>query len=105
MGAADGFEELVAIVEYGSVTAAAAALGLPRPTVSRRLGRLEERLGVRLLHRTTRRMKLSRQGEVLYPKARQVVLVARDTEAGVRRLDGVPRGRLRIMFPESHPFS
>lgn len=103
MSAADGFEELVAIVEHGSVTAAARALDLPRPTVSRRLGRLEERLGVRLLHRTTRRMKLSRQGEILYPKARQVVSAAREAEADVRRLDGVPRGRLRISVPVGLP--
>ncbi len=103
MSLAEGFEELVAIVEHGSVTAASAALGLPRPTVSRRLARLEGRLGVRLLHRTTRRMKLSPQGEVLYPKARRVVLAARDAEAEVRRLDGMPRGLLRISAPMGLP--
>ena len=103
MGTAEGFEELVAIVEHGSVTAAAAALGLPRPTVSRRLARLEERLGVRLLHRTTRRMKLSQQGELLYPKARRVVLAAQDAEAEVRRLDDEPRGLLRISVPMGLP--
>lgn len=103
MSTADGFEELVAIVERGSVTAAAAALGLPRPTVSRRLARLEERLGVRLIHRTTRRQKLSPQGELFYPKARNVVLAAREAEAEVMRLDGRPHGLLRISVPMGLP--
>lgn len=99
MESGTGFEEFVAIVEAGSVTGAAETLGLPRPTVSRRLARLEERLGVRLLHRTTRRLKATRQGEVLYGKARRVVDAARQAEAEVRRLDGVPRGLLRLSAP------
>ncbi len=103
MGAADGFEEFVAIVDGGSVTAAADALGLPRPTLSRRLARLEERLGTRLLHRTTRRMTMTPHGEVLYAKARRVVYSAREAEAAVRRLDGVPRGLLRVSTPTAMP--
>lgn len=100
---ASGFEEFVTIVDSGSVTGAADALGLPRPTVSRRLARLEERLGVRLLHRTTRRMKMTPQGELLYVKARRVVDAAREAEAEVRRLDGVPRGSLRVSMPNAMP--
>lgn len=100
---AAGFEEFVTIVEQGSVTGAADALGLPRPTVSKRLARLEERLGVRLLHRTTRRMKLSPQGEVLYEKARRVVHAAREAEGAVQRLDDVPRGLLRVAIPTRVP--
>ncbi len=100
---AAGFEEFVAIVDHGSVTGAAQALGLPRPTVSKRLARLEERLGVRLLHRTTRRMKLSESGEALYEKARRVVHAAREAEAAVQRLDDVPRGLLRVAIPPRVP--
>jgi len=100
---AAGFEEFVSIVEHGSVTGAATTLGLPRPTVSKRLARLEERLGVRLLHRTTRRMKLTEQGELLYDRARRVVQAARDAEAAVRRLDDVPRGQLRVLIPPRVP--
>lgn len=102
---ASGFEEFVSIVDHGSVTGAAKALGLPRPTVSKRLGRLEERLGIRLLHRTTRRMKLTEQGELLYDRARGVVHAARDAEAAVRRLDDVPRGLLRVLIPPRVPES
>lgn len=100
---ASGFEEFVAIVENGSVTRAAEALGLPRPTVSKRLARLEERLGVRLLHRTTRRMALTEHGSVLYDKARRVVDAAREAESAVQRLDEVPRGLLRVLIPPRVP--
>jgi DNA-binding transcriptional LysR family regulator len=102
---ANGFEEFVSIVDHGSVTGAAAALGLPRPTVSKRLARLEARLGVRLLHRTTRRMTLTRQGELLYERARGVVHAAREAEAAVQRLDDVPRGLLRVLVPPRVPQS
>jgi DNA-binding transcriptional LysR family regulator len=100
---AAGFEEFVAIVDHGSVTGAAETLGLPRPTVSKRLARLEERLGVRLLHRTTRRMNLTPQGQLLYEKARRVVHAVRVAEAAVQRLDDVPRGLLRILIPPRTP--
>lgn len=103
MSIAEGFEEFVAVVEEGSLTAAAAALGMPRPTLSRRLARLEERLSVRLLHRTTRRQTLTSQGEALYRKARWVMEAARDAEDEVRRLDGVPRGLLRVSIPSGMP--
>ena len=105
MQAAQGFEEFVSIVDHNSVTGAADALGLPRPTVSRRLARLEERLGVRLLHRTTRRMNLTPQGQLLYAKARRLVDAAREAEAEVRRLDGVPRGLLRLSTPTGMAFA
>lgn len=100
---ADGFEEFVAIVESGSVTRAAQALELPRPTVSKRLARLEERLGVRLLHRTTRRINPTQQGKLLYEKARPIVQAAREAEAAVQRLDNVPRGLLRVLVPPRVP--
>lgn len=103
MDVASGFEEFVSIVDEGSVSAAATALGLPRPTLSKRLARLEDRLGVRLLHRTTRRMTLTPQGRVLYAKARRLVEAAREVEAEVRRLDGVPRGLLRVNIPAATP--
>jgi DNA-binding transcriptional LysR family regulator len=100
---ADGFEEFVAIVDGGSVTRAAEALSLPRPTVSKRLARLEERLGVRLLHRTTRRMDLTREGALFYERARRVVRAAREAEAEIQRLDDVPRGLLRVLIPPRVP--
>lgn len=94
-----GFEEFVRTVDEGSVSAAARSLGVPRATLSRRLGRLEERLGVRLLHRSTRRLKLTRAGEELYPRARRIVEEAIAAQDAVRRLDEVPRGLLRVSVP------
>ena len=55
-------QAFVLAVDEGSVSGASRALGLPRATVSRRLGRLEERLCVRLLHRTTRELSLTEAG-------------------------------------------
>jgi len=98
-----GLVEFVAVVDSGSVTGAARALGVPRPTISKRLARLEARLGVRLLHRTTRRMTLTKPGAVLYEKARRVVEAAHEAEDAVLRLDDVPRGRLRILVPPRVP--
>lgn len=103
MAVAEDFEEFVTIVDAGSLTAAAERLGLPRATLSRRLARLEQRLGVRLLHRTTRRMALTAPGEELYGRARRVVEAAQEAEEAVRRLDGVPRGRLRVSLPDQMP--
>jgi DNA-binding transcriptional LysR family regulator len=100
---AAGFEEFVSIVDNGSVTRAAESLGLPRPTVSKRLARLETRLGVRLIHRTTRRMKLTKHGDLLYERARHVVHAAREAEAAVQRLDDRPRGLLRVLIPPRVP--
>lgn len=103
MHATEGFEEFVATVEHGSVTAAAESLATPRPTVSRRLARLEEHLGVRLLHRSTRRLVLTPEGELLYPKARDIVEASKHALAEVQQLDEVPRGLLRISLPAGSP--
>lgn len=103
MRAADGFEEFVTIVESGSLSAAAEVLDLPRATLSRRLAKLEEHLGVRLLHRTTRRMVLTPAGELLHRRARVLVVAAREAADAVRRLDEVPRGLLRVSVPSVMP--
>jgi DNA-binding transcriptional LysR family regulator len=102
MEATDGLEGFVEIVERGSLTAAADVLGLPRSTLSRQLSRLEERMGVRLLHRTTRRVVPTRAGEELFRRARRIVDEAREAVEAVRRHDDVPRGLLRVTAPPSY---
>ncbi len=92
----DGLTDFVAIVDAGSVSAAARALDVPRATLSRRLARLEDRLGVRLVHRTTRKLAPSPAGEELYRRAERILAEVREAEEAIRRLDGVPRGRLRV---------
>ena len=95
----DGFALFVQIVESGSVSAAARELQMPRATLSRRLSALEERLGVRLVHRSTRRLGLTSAGEELYRRAVVVVRQAEEALEAVGRLDGVPRGVLRVSAP------
>jgi len=99
MGPTEGFEAFVAIADHGSVSAAARVLGLPRATLSRQLARLEGGLGVRLAHRTSRRLTLTRAGELLYERARRILDDARAAHEDVARLDDVPRGVLRVSVP------
>lgn len=86
-------------VDARSLSRAAAELGVPRATISRRLARLEERLGVRLLRRTTRSLVLTEAGEALYRHARIVLDAVDRAEASVRRTDDTVRGELRVSVP------
>lgn len=88
--------EFAAIVEAGSISAAARALGMPRATLSRRISGLEAELGVRLMHRSTRRLVLTPAGEELHHRARRIVAEASEAWQAVRRLDDMPRGLLRV---------
>ncbi|MEX1362776.1 MAG: LysR family transcriptional regulator, partial [Nannocystaceae bacterium] len=90
---------LAAVAEATSISKAARALGVPRPTVSRRLARLEDKLGVRLLRRTTRAMALTDAGEVLYARARTVLAAVRDAVESVQERDDVVRGVVRVSVP------
>jgi DNA-binding transcriptional LysR family regulator len=93
LGAIRTFTE---IADQGSLTAAAETLGLSRAMVSRHLEALEHWLGVRLLHRTTRRVSLSDAGLEALPRLRQMLDLAADLQAvsGARRAE--PTGKLRI---------
>jgi DNA-binding transcriptional LysR family regulator len=86
-------------IDAKSLSRAAAELGVPRATISRRLARLEGRLGVRLIRRTTRSLVLTDAGEALYRHARIVLDAVHDAEASVRRTDAVVRGDLRVSVP------
>lgn len=86
-------------VEARSLSRAAAELGVPRATLSRRLARLEERLGARLLRRTTRSLKITDAGEALYRHARLVLDAVAEAEASIRRTDDAVRGNLRVSLP------
>ena len=92
----------VRTVEAKSLARAAAELGAPRATISRRLARLEERLAVRLLRRTTRTLALTDAGESFYQHARIVLDAVHQAEASVRKVDGGLRGPVRASFPPMH---
>jgi DNA-binding transcriptional LysR family regulator len=89
----------VAVVASSSVSRAAVELRVPRATVSRKLAGLEERLGVRLLQRTTRSMRLTEQGRELYRHAEVVLDAANLAEASVQARRDRPSGVVRVSMP------
>ena len=94
-------ETFSAVVENGSFTAAAEALGISRPVVSKQVSLLERHLGVQLLHRTTRRLHLTHAGEVFASYSHRIMSDVREAEQSVLPLQSEPQGRLRILAPES----
>jgi DNA-binding transcriptional LysR family regulator len=84
------------LVQQGSLTRAARELGLTGPAVSRRLAQLEQRLGVRLLTRTTRRMSLTPEGELYLAESRRILGEIDALEQTLTRTRAEPRGLLRI---------
>lgn len=91
----------VQVVDSGSFTDAAERLQLSKSVVSKYVTRLEEHLGARLLNRTTRRLSLTEVGQVFYEQSRRGLEQIEDATAEVSRLQGAPRGTLRINVPMS----
>lgn len=87
------------VVECHSFTQAALGLSMQKSTVSRRIALLEERLGVRLLNRTTRKLRLTEVGQVYYERCRQIMLDFAEAEQAVMQLQLRPSGLLRITAP------
>ena len=87
------------VVEQGSFTAAAQALGLPKSTLSRRVTLLEARLGERLLLRTTRRLTLTDFGQAVLEHAQQVAAETASAWALAQHRQQEPGGRLRVSMP------
>jgi DNA-binding transcriptional LysR family regulator len=87
------------VVEKGSFTAASKAAGLTTSRISRRIADLEERLGVRLLHRTTRKLALTAIGELYYQHCQAMVSEAEAAAEVVEQIQANPRGRVRITCP------
>jgi DNA-binding transcriptional LysR family regulator len=91
----------VRVVERGSFTLAADELELSRAVVSKYISRLEERLGARLLHRTTRRLSLTEAGAALFEASRGAIERIEEAEGAVAQLQSEPRGRLKVSAPMS----
>jgi LysR family transcriptional regulator, regulator for bpeEF and oprC len=91
----------VKVVEKGSFTAAALALGVPKATLSRKVTELEQRLGVRLLKRTTRKLGLTEAGTVFYERSARIAQDLSEAESAVSQLNSSPRGWLRFTSPYS----
>jgi DNA-binding transcriptional LysR family regulator len=89
------------VVETNSFTAAARALGISKSAVSKQVAALEDRLGARLLNRTTRRLALTEIGVAFYDRCSRLVAEAEEAELEVTRMTAEPRGELRINAPYS----
>jgi DNA-binding transcriptional LysR family regulator len=93
----------VRVVEAGSFTAAAQALGTQKSSVSRSVSRLEQELGVRLLQRTTRKLALTDAGQAFFERVRGVVVGVDEAADAVKELGGKPRGIVRVSaMPDAH---
>lgn len=84
------------VVKVGSLAAAARELDLTPPAVSKRLAQLEDRLGVRLLNRTTRRISVTNEGEVYLSHARRILAEVEEMEELVASSRATPKGLLRV---------
>lgn len=102
--AATGLNDIavfLTVVQAGSFTAAAERLDLSKSVVSKYVTRLEDRLGARLLVRTTRSLNLTEVGRVFYDRSREGMAAIVDAEEVVSVLQGEPRGTLRVASPMS----
>ena len=89
----------VRVVELGSFTKAADTLEISKAAVSKYVNRLEQRLGARLMHRTTRRLTLTEAGQALYGRSAAALAELGEAENDVAQLTGKPRGTLRVTAP------
>ena len=91
-----GMLAFVRAVECNGFTPAARDLGVTPSAVSKLVTRLERRLGVRLLQRSTRRLALTAEGEIYFERVHRIVGEIADAESDVMRFGGEPRGRVRM---------
>ncbi|MFT5212113.1 MAG: LysR family transcriptional activator of dmlA [Cryomorphaceae bacterium] len=92
----NGLREFVAVVKYGSFTAAAEALNVSTSFISREVKRLEERIGTRLLHRTTRSLQLTDMGETYHARGLEISKMLDALESDMAELQHHPKGNIRI---------
>ncbi|MDX1599745.1 MAG: LysR family transcriptional regulator [Marinobacter sp.] len=94
-------QTFVSVVDAKSFVGAAEMMGVSKAATSRYVNDLETRLGVRLLHRTTRRMSLTDEGEVFYFRCKELLSAVEEAEAELDSRSGNARGLLRINVPVS----
>jgi DNA-binding transcriptional LysR family regulator len=94
-------QTFVTVVETGSLSRAAERLETTTGAVSRRIAALEQRLGLRLLNRTTRKLSLTEAGELYFEDAGNILRALADAEDRVTHLSDSPRGNLRVAAPLS----
>ena len=96
-----GMAMFVRVVEIGSFTAAATASGVSPTMVAKHVRTIEQRIGARLLHRTTRRQQLTEVGRLYYERCKRVLSEVDLAEASASELQASPRGLIRLVAPVS----
>src|SRR3984957_65136 len=89
----------VRVAETGGITRAADSLGIPKATATTLIQQLEAALGVRLLHRTTRKISVTTDGAAYYPRCVAILAQIRETEESLGQRHASPEGRLRVEVP------
>ncbi|WGF89228.1 LysR family transcriptional regulator [Marinivivus vitaminiproducens] len=92
----------MAVVDGGSFVAGGRATGMTRSAAGKAVGRLEDRLGARLLNRTTRALSLTDEGRAYYERGRDILQAVEDADASVAGRAGTPRGLLRLTLPAAY---
>ncbi|MFM9899851.1 MAG: LysR family transcriptional regulator, partial [Polaromonas sp.] len=92
-------QTFVAVVDTGSFVKAADALAMSKAAVSRYVGDMETRLGARLLHRTTRRLSLTDEGQIFYLRSKDLLAELSEAEAEITSRSEAASGLLRINAP------
>jgi DNA-binding transcriptional LysR family regulator len=99
MDSLNAMEVFVRVVQSGSFSEAARALSLTPSAVSKQVSRLEDRLGARLINRTTRRLGLTEEGTAFFDRAQRILADVSEAEQAVTHLHGAPRGTLKLNAP------
>ncbi|WP_425053409.1 LysR family transcriptional regulator [Psychromarinibacter sp. S121] len=89
----------VAVVDHNGITAAADAIGMPKSTVSNAVTRLEHGLGLRLLDRNSRNLRVTSEGETFYRQAQLIMDQVRETNATMAGMTAEPTGRVTVALP------
>jgi DNA-binding transcriptional LysR family regulator len=98
-GALEDLKAFCAVIEFGSVSRAAREMAETKGSISRRVSRLESRLGTALLARTSRAVSATQEGSAFYAKARDALALLADATQSARQSRTIPHGNLRVTAP------
>jgi DNA-binding transcriptional LysR family regulator len=99
MDSFSGLESFVRAADLLSFAEAGRALGISASAVGKNVARLEQQLGLRLFHRTTRQVRLTQEGTLFHERCRRILDELHDARAAMQAAAEAPRGRLRVSLP------
>jgi len=99
MDSFSGLESFVRAADLLSFAEAGRALGISASAVGKNVARLEQQLGLRLFHRTTRQVRLTQEGTLFHERCRRILDELHDARAAMQAAAETPRGRLRVSLP------